>query len=95
MCPKCRAKDQFDEIRLSDKTGRIFTFSADNLCPRREAPRVTAIVDFDGGGRMATMMTDRVLEEISVGMPVEMSFRRLASQDGMHNYGWKSVPLRS
>ncbi len=95
VCPKCRAKDQFDEIRLSDKTGRIFTFSADNLCPRREAPRVTAVVDLDGGGRMATMMTDRVLEEISVGMPVEMSFRRLASQDGMHNYGWKSVPLRS
>jgi 3-hydroxy-3-methylglutaryl CoA synthase/uncharacterized OB-fold protein len=95
VCPKCRTKDQFDEVRLSDRTGKIFTFSADNLCPRREAPRVTAIIDFEGGGRMATMMTDRVLEEIEVGMPVEMSFRRLASQDGVHNYGWKSVPLRS
>jgi 3-hydroxy-3-methylglutaryl CoA synthase len=94
VCPTCRTKDQFDEARLSDKKGTIFTFSADNLCARREAPRVTAIVDFEGGGRMATMMTDRVLEEIEVGMPVEMSFRKLASQDGMHNYGWKSVPLR-
>jgi hydroxymethylglutaryl-CoA synthase len=94
VCPKCRATDRFDEVRLSDRRGKIFTFSADNLCARREAPRVTAIVDFDGGGRMATLMTDRVLEEIEVGMPVEMSFRKLASQDGMHNYGWKSVPLR-
>lgn len=95
VCPKCRTKDQFDEVRLSDKRGKIFTFSADNLCSRREAPRVTAIIDFEGGGRMATMMTDRVLEEIEVGMPVEMSFRKLGSQDGIHNYFWKSIPLRS
>ena len=94
VCPKCRTTDQYDEVRLSEKRGTLFTYSADNLCARREAPRVTAIVDFDGGGRMATIMTDKVLEDLSVGMPVEMSFRRLASQDGMHNYGWKSVPLR-
>jgi hydroxymethylglutaryl-CoA synthase len=94
VCPKCRTKDQFDEVRLSDKKGKIFTFSADNLCPRREAPRVTAIIDFEGGGRMATMMTDRVLEELEVGQTVEMSFRKLASQDGIHNYFWKSIPLR-
>lgn len=95
VCPVCRAKDQFDEVRLSDKKGKIFTFSADNLCPRREAPRVTAIIDFDGGGRMATMMTDRVLEELEVGQLVEMSFRKLVSQDGIHNYFWKSIPIRS
>jgi len=94
VCPKCRTKDQFDEVRLSDKRGKIYTFSADNLCSRREAPRVTAIIDFEGGGRMATLMTDRVLEEIEVGMSVEMSFRKLASQDGIHNYFWKSIPLR-
>ena len=95
VCPQCQTKDQFDDVRLSDKKGKIFTFSADNLCTRLEAPRVTAIVDFEGGGRMATIMTDRVLEEIEVGMPVEMSFRKLASQDGIHNYFWKSIPLRS
>ena len=94
VCPRCRTKDQFDEVRLSDKRAKIYTFSADNLCSRREAPRVTAIIDFEGGGRMATMMTDRVLEEIEVGMSVEMSFRKLASQDGVHNYFWKSIPLR-
>ena len=95
VCPVCRSKDDFDEWRLSDRRGKIFTFSADNLCPRREAPRVTAIIDFEGGGRMATMMTDRVLEELEVGQTVEMSFRKLASQDGLHNYFWKSIPLRS
>ena len=94
VCPKCRSKDQFDEWRLSDKKGHLFTFSADNLCSRLEAPRVTAIVDFEGGGRMATMMTDRALDELYVGMPVEMSFRKLVSKDGFHNYGWKSIPVR-
>ena len=95
ICPKCKAKDQFEEWRLSDRKGQVFTFAADYLCQRREAPRVTAIIDFEGGGRMATMMTDRVLEEIKIGMPVEMSFRKLVTQDGFHNYFWKSIPLRS
>jgi 3-hydroxy-3-methylglutaryl CoA synthase len=95
VCPKCKAKDQFQEWRLSDRKGKLFTFAADYLCQRREAPRVTAIIDFDGGGRMATMMTDRVLEEIKIGMPVEMSFRKLVTQDGFHNYFWKSIPIRS
>jgi hydroxymethylglutaryl-CoA synthase len=95
VCPKCKAKDQFEEWRLSDRKGKLFTFAADYLCQRREAPRVTAIIDFEGGGRMATMMTDRVLEEIQIGMPVEMSFRKLVTQDGFHNYFWKSIPLRS
>ena len=94
VCPVCRTKDKYDPWRLSDRKGQIFTFSADNLCPRREAPRVTAIIDFEGGGRMATMMTDRVLEELQVGQTVEMSFRKLASQDNIYNYGWKSIPLR-
>ena len=95
VCPVCRTRDDYEPWRLSDRKGQIFTFSADNLCPRREAPRVTAIIDFEGGGRMATMMTDRVLEELEVGQTVEMSFRKLASQDGIHNYFWKSIPLRS
>ena len=95
VCPTCRAKDQYEEWRLSDRKGKLFTFAADYLCQRREAPRVTAIIDFEGGGRMATVMTDRVLEEIQIGMPVEMSFRKLVTQDGFHNYFWKSIPLRS
>ena len=95
VCPTCRSKDKFEEWRLSDRKGKVFTFAADNLCSRREAPRVTAIIDFEGGGRMATLMTDRVLEEIQIGMPVDMSFRKLVSQDGFHNYFWKSIPLRS
>ena len=94
VCPKCKAKDQFDEWRLSDRKATLFTFAADYLCQRREAPRVTAIVDFEGGGRMATIMTDRVLDEIKIGMPIEMSFRKLATQDGFHNYFWKSIPVR-
>jgi uncharacterized OB-fold protein len=95
VCPKCRSKDQFDEVRLSDKKGKIYTFTADYICSRKEAPRVTAVIDFEGGGRMVTIMTDRVLDEIEVEMPVEMSFRKLVTQNGFHNYFWKSMPLRS
>ena len=40
------------------------------------------------------MMTDRELDEVQIGMPVEMSFRKLRVVNGIHNYYWKAVPQR-
>ena len=51
------------------------------------------IIEFVGSVSLP-VATDRALDELYVGMPVEMSFRRLASKDGFHNYGWKSIPVR-
>jgi uncharacterized OB-fold protein len=44
---------------------------------------------------MLCMMTDRELDEIHVGMPVEMSFRKLRVVNGIHNYYWKAIPRRT
>lgn len=41
------------------------------------------------------MMTDRVLSEVKVGMPVEMTFRKYFTNEGIHNYIWKTMPVRS
>jgi len=32
---------------------------------------------------------------VSIGMTVEMTFRRLNTADGIANYFWKARPLRS
>jgi 3-hydroxy-3-methylglutaryl CoA synthase len=96
VCTKCHAKDQFEPYRLSDKKAKIFTYSMDYITfPVLERPVVTTTIDFEGGGRMLCYLTDRDPEEVKVGLPVEMSFRKIIFKDGIHNYFWKSVPLRT
>ena len=94
VCVKCQVRDNSTPLRLSDKLGRVFTYSMDYLAGSTDTPLVISVVDFEGGGRVLCMMTDRELDEVSVGMPVEMSFRKLRVVNGIHNYYWKAVPLR-
>jgi uncharacterized OB-fold protein len=93
ICVSCQTPDHFDLIRLSDKRGEVFSYTADYLDPV-ESPHVTAVVDFEDGGRCILSVTDRVPEEVRVGMTVEMRFRRVLSERGIHNYFWKAAPLR-
>ena len=94
VCVNCQARDDSSPVRLSDKPGRVFTYSMDYLAGTTDTPLVIAVVDFDGGGRALCMVTDRELDEVQVGMPVEMSFRKLRVVNGIHNYYWKAVPQR-
>ena len=94
VCANCQAKDTSEPYRLSDKGGTVFTYSMDYLAGSTDTPLVISVVNFEGGGRMLCMMTDRELDEVHVGMPVEMSFRKLRVVNGINNYYWKSVPLR-
>ena len=94
VCVKCQARDDSTPLRLSDRPGQVFTYSMDYLAGTTDTPLVIAVVDFDGGGRTLCMITDRELDEIKIGMPVEMSFRKLRVVNGIHNYYWKAVPRR-
>jgi len=94
ICSRCHTKDQWETVRLSDKKGKIFTFSLDNLVPGVDRPLAITIIDFEGGGRGLFMMTDREIEDVKCEAPVEMRFRKLRSSGGVHNYYWKPVPAR-
>jgi 3-hydroxy-3-methylglutaryl CoA synthase len=95
VCVECHAKDEMDGIRLSDKPATIFTYAMDYLSNTTDVPLVIAVINFEGGGRMLCMMTDREIDEIKVGMPLEMSFRKIRSAGGIHNYYWKATPVRA
>jgi uncharacterized OB-fold protein len=56
---------------------------------------VFAIVDFDGGGRFPVELTDVTEADVHAGDRVEMTFRRLFTADGIHNYFWKARPIGS
>jgi len=95
VCVECHAKDEMDHVRLSDKPATVFTYAMDYLSGTTDVPLVIAVINFQGGGRMLSMMTDREIDELSVGMPVEMSFRKIRSAGGIHNYYWKPTPVRA
>ena len=95
VCVNCQTKDDTTPTRFSDRKCTVFTYSLDYLAATTDKPLVITIVDFEGGGRMLCMMTDRKLEEVRVDMPIEMSFRKLRVVNGIHNYYWKAVPQRT
>jgi hydroxymethylglutaryl-CoA synthase len=94
ICIYCQAKDNFELIRLSDKKGKVFTFSMDERAMEVVLPKVFTVVDLDGGGRFYSVMTDRDTSKIKVGMPVEMTFRIQLEGSGLHNYFWRVRPIR-
>jgi len=79
---------------MSDVPGTIATFTIDRIAYSPSPPIVFAIVDFDEGGRLPIELTDVEADDLRIGDRVEMTFRRLFSADGIHNYFWKARPIR-
>ncbi|MDY6907670.1 MAG: OB-fold domain-containing protein [Chloroflexota bacterium] len=95
VCYGCHAKDDFDEVALSQMKGKVFTFSVDNLAAAGiNPPIVQTVVHFENGARFYCMMTDCDPQQVKVDMPVEMTLRRLHEGANFHNYFWKCRPIR-
>ena len=88
------AIDAMTEKRMADVGATIATFTIDRLAYSMNPPVVAAVIDFDGGGRMQCELTDVDPAQVRIGDRVEMTFRRLYTQDGIHNYFWKARPTR-
>ena len=89
------AVDDMEPVAMADATGTVVTSTIDRLAYSPSPPIVFAIVDFDGGGRYPVELTDADPDEIRSGSRVEMTFRRLFSADGIHDYFWKARPVRN
>lgn len=84
------AVDDMEKISMADAVGTIVTFTIDRMAYSPSPPIVFAIVDFDGGGRFPVELTDCGADEVAIGGRVEMTFRRLFTQDDIHDYFWKA-----
>jgi uncharacterized OB-fold protein len=82
-----------DRVRLADVGGRVATYTIDRLAFSLSPPVIGAVVDFDGGGRYRCEMTDADPDAVRIGTRVEMSFRKLNTAKGVHNYFWKARPV--
>ncbi len=85
---------RWSRIRSRIAPRAIATFALDRLAYSLNPPTVNVVLDFEGGGRFLCEMTDCEPEKIAIGDEVEMTFRRLFTADGVHNYFWKARPKR-
>jgi uncharacterized OB-fold protein len=88
------AQDDMDAAPMSDVQGTIAVLTVDRIAYSPSPPIVFAVVDFDDGGRLPVELTDVDADALKMGDRVEMTFRRLFTADGIHNYFWKARPVR-
>jgi 3-hydroxy-3-methylglutaryl CoA synthase/uncharacterized OB-fold protein len=94
VCAQCHAVDRMTPQPMAQASGRITTLTVDHLVYTPQPPAVLAVVDFDGGGRIRCQLTDVDPATVAVGDQVEMTFRKVLTASGIHNYFWKARPVR-
>lgn len=93
VCARCRTADHMTPVRMADVAATVTTFTVDRLTASMSPPVVAAVVDFDGGGRFRCEVTDVDADRIAIGDRMEMTFRRISTVAGVHNYFWKAQPV--
>jgi hydroxymethylglutaryl-CoA synthase len=94
VCPGCGRRGSGVPYELASRQGTVVSATADLLARgASEPPLMTALVDLDGGGRGRFELTDVWAGEVRDGDRVELTFRRLHSSGGVHDYFWKARPV--
>jgi hydroxymethylglutaryl-CoA synthase len=94
VCINCRTKDEMELYTFFNKPAKVFSFCHDYVMQTVDPPVTVTVVDFENGGRLLCDMTDRAPDAIKVGIPLEMTFRKLYYVGGIYNYWWKCRPVR-
>lgn len=94
VCYACQAVDDYEEIRLYEDKGKVFTFTMDNLAGGYEPPQIMVCLEMPNGSRIYCEMTECEHSEVKIEMPVEMTFRKVHEGAGFYNYFWKARPVR-
>jgi uncharacterized OB-fold protein len=93
-CGACRSRES-EPFRFSGR-GSVYSFAEVAQPPRGfSGPYVVALVELEEGVRVTAQLTDVELDEVEIGMAVEMVTRRL-QEKGPHGYlvyGYKFRPV--
>ena len=93
--PECGAFHSQEDYEFADVPASVKTFTGDLLSVSVDPPAIYGMVQFEGGGRTVLDFTDCELDDIRVGLPVKMAFKRkgVDKDRGFVNYFWKAVPV--
>ncbi len=93
--PDCRATGTQTEHPFADEPARVKSFTADLLAVSVDPPAIYGMVEFENGGRFMADFTDVEKEDVAVGQPVRMVFRKRYTdkERGFSGYFWKALPI--
>jgi len=93
--PDCGAFHSQEDYEFADVPAAVKSFTADMLSVSVDPPAIYGMVQFEGGGRLMADFTDCELDDLKVGLPVQMAFKRkgVDKERGFVNYFWKAVPI--
>ncbi len=91
-CPECRSFAEPASVPLADERGEVFTYAMDYITPGVDVPLVLTVVDLANGARLVLFMTDRDVDEVRIGLPVDLRLRLSHAAGSMRSYYWKAVP---
>jgi hypothetical protein len=98
VCSQCRGR-RFEKTILPQE-GTLETFTIIRVPPSGfmdEAPYAVGIVKLPGEIKVTAQIVDCDLQELAIGDPVRLEFRRLQrdGESGILCYGYKFVPVAS
>jgi 3-hydroxy-3-methylglutaryl CoA synthase len=94
VCYGCFSRDDLDEVRLSDRTGKVLSHTFDFFAGSPDPPMTVSMIEAEGGARLYLQMTDASPKEVKLDLPVEFTFRKIHEYGGTPNYFWKCTPIR-
>lgn len=92
VCPRC-GSTELETVKLSGR-GSIYSYTVVRAPPeerKNDAPYTIGIVELEEGARLTAEIVDCKPEEVQIGMPVEVVFRRVGQDGdaGVIFYGYK------
>ncbi|MCK4327569.1 MAG: Zn-ribbon domain-containing OB-fold protein [Candidatus Diapherotrites archaeon] len=97
FCPTCRRKSKIKHYAAKG-TGKVYSYTVIHV-PQEgfelEIPYVLAVVELDEGAKLTAQLCDVDLEDLKIGMPVEVTFRRISEGKGggIIHYAYKFTPI--
>ncbi|UCD72725.1 MAG: Zn-ribbon domain-containing OB-fold protein [Candidatus Bathyarchaeota archaeon] len=96
VCPNCRRAGKIKPIQLSGK-GKVYSYTVIRSAPEGFevfTPYVIAVVELEEGVRITSQVVDCKPEDVQIGMPVEVCFRKIREEgkEGVICYGFKFRP---
>jgi len=92
VCESCYAKDDFEPLRLSDRVGKVVTYTFDFFFPTPDPPTIVTVTEIEGA-RIHLQLVNAAPEQVRLGLPVELELRRIHQVGGRPNYYWKGTPV--
>ncbi len=95
VCYGCAAKDDFESVALSHRSGKLLSYTFDNFFPTPEPPLVAGMVEINGGCRVYLQLCDVDPKQVRCDLPLRFVFRKIHEAGAKPNYFWKAQPTQS